>query len=124
MVQDAEWTQVKVDLTEWAAGEPTVYIRWSMGPTDEIITYYGWNIDDVEIRGVPTGPAPLPGDLNCDGQITFADINPFVLRLTNPGGYTALYPDCPDENGDLNGNGSVGFEDINPFVDLITTLMG
>ncbi len=64
--------------------------------------------------------AALRGDLNCDGVVTFSDINPFVLRLTNPAGYAAAYPDCPDENGDVNGDGGVGFGDINPFVDLLT----
>lgn len=59
------------------------------------------------------------GDLNCDGLLDFADINPFVLRLTDPGGYQALYPECPLENGDIDGDGLADFADINPFVDLL-----
>jgi hypothetical protein len=62
----------------------------------------------------------LPGDLNCDGLVDFGDINPFVLRLSDPGGYVTTYPECPDANGDINGNGSVGFDDINPFVALLS----
>ncbi len=60
-----------------------------------------------------------PGDLNCDGVINSADINPFVLILSNPVLWQQTYPGCASLNGDINGNLSVGFDDINPFVALI-----
>ena len=60
------------------------------------------------------------GDLNCDGQVNFGDINPFVLLLTNPAGWQAMYPNCPMLNGDCNQDGVVDFGDINPFVRLLT----
>jgi hypothetical protein len=63
---------------------------------------------------------PLVGDLNCDGRVDFGDINPFVLRLSNPTGYQAAYPGCPDANGDINTDGQVNFGDINPFVALLS----
>jgi hypothetical protein len=53
--------------------------------------------------------------------VNFGDINPFVLRLSNPAAYAAQYPGCPNGNGDINGDGSVGFSDINPFVTLLST---
>ena len=59
------------------------------------------------------------GDLNCDGVVDFADINPFVLILTNPWAWQQTYAGCPWQNGDIDGNGAPGFEDINPFVALI-----
>jgi hypothetical protein len=59
------------------------------------------------------------GDLNCNGAIGFDDINPFVLRLSNPEAYFAAYPNCPDARGDINGDGTVSFGDINPFVALM-----
>ncbi|MBP7748199.1 MAG: hypothetical protein KA383_18960, partial [Phycisphaerae bacterium] len=62
----------------------------------------------------------LVGDLNCDGQVGFGDINPFVLALTNPAAYAGQFPSCNIMNGDINGDGSVGFSDINPFVNLLT----
>lgn len=61
-----------------------------------------------------------PGDLDCDGQVAFLDINPFVLRLSNPSAYVGMYPDCPDRNADIDGNGAVDFGDINPFVILLS----
>ena len=62
---------------------------------------------------------PLTGDLNCDGSVNFVDINPFVLRLSNPTAYQAAYPGCPNANADINADGSVNFRDINPFVALL-----
>ena len=69
------------------------------------------------IRGVLRG---LKGDVNCDGNIDFGDINPFVLLLTNPAAWQAQYPTCPMSNGDINEDGVVNFGDINPFVRLLT----
>lgn len=62
------------------------------------------------------------GDLNCDGSVDFADINPFVLAISDPAGYAATYPTCPLENRDINGDGACDFLDINPFVALLTSL--
>ncbi len=64
-------------------------------------------------------PGSLIGDLNCDGVVDFGDINPFVLRLTDPAVYAAQFPDCPDANGDIDEDGTVDFGDINPFVALL-----
>jgi hypothetical protein len=74
---------------------------------------------DANGDGIPDECAPLTGDLNCDGSVDFGDINWFVLRLSNPAGYHAALPICPDANGDINGDGSVNFGDINPFVALL-----
>jgi len=71
--------------------------------------------------GVLSGPPPQSGDLNCDGTVDLADINPFVLALTDAGAYQGMYPACWPQNGDINGDGSVNFGDINPFVDLLTS---
>jgi hypothetical protein len=60
------------------------------------------------------------GDLNCDWSVDFLDINPFVLRLSNPQGYRNAFPHCLDANGDINSDGVVDFGDINPFVALMT----
>ncbi len=61
----------------------------------------------------------LVGDLNCDGTVGFADINPFVVAMCNPQAYEQTYPGCPLDNRDINGDGSFNFGDINPFVNLL-----
>lgn len=61
------------------------------------------------------------GDLNCDGNVDFSDINPFVLALASPAQYQQSYPSCNILNGDINQDGAVDFADINPFVNCIVT---
>jgi len=56
------------------------------------------------------------GDVNCDGAVSFGDINVFVLALSDPTAYATQYPGCPVSNADLNDDGAVDFRDINPFV--------
>ncbi len=70
-----------------------------------------------------TGPQPpCYGDLNCDGQVSFADINPFVLYLSNYNVWLTTYAGCDPENGDINGDNSFpSFGDINAFVTLLST---
>jgi hypothetical protein len=114
---EASWSQQSYDIHVVADHQATVYVRWGMGPSDASNTYPGWNIDDIEVWGI-IHPV-IPGDLNCDGAVSFGDINPFVLRLSDPAGYAAAFPDCP-ANGDANSDGSVNFGDINPFVTLLT----
>jgi hypothetical protein len=119
-VLDSRSPVYRFQLTElWADNQPTVYLRWTMGITDSGWTYCGWNIDDVEIWGVAAQPYPV-GDLNCDGNVDFGDINPFVLALTNPAGYAVQFPNCDIRLGDINADGRVDFGDINPFVRLLT----
>jgi len=66
-------------------------------------------------------PGPLPGDVNCDGTVDFADINPFVQALTDAEAYHETYPGCWPENADINQDGTVDFGDINPFIALLTS---
>jgi hypothetical protein len=51
---DGQWVKQTFDLTSVAAGKPAVRLRWRMGPTDGSVTYPGWNIDDIEVRGMPS----------------------------------------------------------------------
>lgn len=57
-----------------------------------------------------------PGDLNCDGQVNFGDIDPFVLALTSVSSYEASFPTCESANADLNNDREINFSDIDPFV--------
>jgi DNA-binding beta-propeller fold protein YncE len=61
------------------------------------------------------------GDMNCDGLVTAADIDPFVTALT--GGqvaYEQAHPYCSYYGADLNGDGEVSAADIDPFVVALT----
>ncbi len=74
----------------------------------------------VTLLGEVVPAAALRGDLNCDGNVSFGDINPFILALIDPATWQVVYPGCPLSNGDINGDGRVGFGDINPFIALLT----
>ncbi len=124
-ITDSAWQYMNLDVSGVADGQPTVYLRWTMGPTDGGWRYCGWNIDDIELWGVEVVSLAVPGDLDCDGTVGFADINPFVQYLSDFAAWQATYADCPPENGDINGDGIFpSFGDINPFVELLSTGQG
>ncbi|MEW6251579.1 MAG: hypothetical protein AB1716_13100, partial [Planctomycetota bacterium] len=64
------------------------------------------------------------GDCNCDGNVDFGDINPFVLALSNFAAWQNQYPGCPVENPDLDASGQINFNDINPFVACLSAGAG
>jgi len=64
-------------------------------------------------------PTVTRGDLDCDGDVDFDDINPFVIALGGQTGYQAAYPDCHWLHADCDADGDVDFDDINAFVALL-----
>jgi probable HAF family extracellular repeat protein len=68
----------------------------------------------------PGDDAAMPGDVHCDGELNFVDIDAFVLALSDPAGYAEQFPDCPWQNADTNTDGTVDFRDINPFVQMLS----
>ncbi|MBK9128235.1 MAG: hypothetical protein IPM13_10610 [Phycisphaerales bacterium] len=69
--------------------------------------------------GIFVALARTPGDVDCDGDVDFDDIDAFVAALSGPAAYAAQYPDCRWLNADCDGDGDVDFDDIDPFVALI-----
>ncbi len=61
----------------------------------------------------------MSGDLNCDGAVNAADVDPFVLALANPGLYARRYPRCDRALADVNGDGSVNAGDVAAFLKLV-----
>jgi hypothetical protein len=58
-------------------------------------------------------------DVNCDNNVDFFDIDPFLLALFAPDLYAATYPDCDIRNADINRDCRVNFFDIDPFLDCL-----
>ncbi|MCX5771520.1 MAG: hypothetical protein NTZ09_14795, partial [Candidatus Hydrogenedentes bacterium] len=85
---DSQWNLVAYDISGVADGQPAVYIRWSIGPTNGSVVYGGWNIDDVSLQGsfvdplVVTPDAPLE-TAGCQGGPF--DPNAMVYTLANTG---------------------------------------
>ncbi len=97
--------------------------RLSGVPVQGGVTYYivvdGWNgaagAYTIDVTETPSFPV---GDMDCDGDVDFDDIDPFVLALSGQAAYLAQYPDCVWQNADVSGDGNVDFDDIDAFVAL------
>lgn len=50
-ITDNQWSEIDIDISDYVDGEPTAYIRFTMGTSDGAWQYCGWNIDDLEISG-------------------------------------------------------------------------
>jgi len=93
-----------------ADDQDAVYLRWGMGPTNDSVTYCGWNIDDVWFTGVPT----CFGDLDRDGTIGLGDLATLLAHYRTTEGATYL-------EGDLNGDGAVDLADLAELLSLYRT---
>ncbi len=76
-------------------------------------------ISGGRITGELTIEPAVLGDTNCDGLVNAADIDSFVLTITNPDAYRATFPNCGLAAADANGDGLTNAADIDGFVDLI-----
>lgn len=70
----------------------------------------GIDISNVTVTFTEAPAAVLKGDVNLDGNITFLDINPFIVLLSSNGFSAEADCDC---DGDLD------FLDIQPFIDKL-----
>jgi hypothetical protein len=77
---DDTWQHVEYDLSQVADGQPTVYLRWTMGSTDLHTVYSGWNIDDIEILGMP--PTAVGDHVPLHAMLGRATPNPFNPQTT------------------------------------------
>lgn len=75
-ILDSSWVRQDIDVSAVADGQPTVYLRWTMGPTDATRRYCGWNIDDVELSTAEC--VGMTGDVNGDGLLDDADYAEFA----------------------------------------------
>jgi carboxypeptidase D len=108
-VTDNAWTAQTLDVSAQADGCATFRVRWGMGPTDAADAYSGWNLDDVQIWGVPVTPvdtqapsfAGLTSATGADSQVTLTwnsatdaslPITYEVYRAALPGGQVFSSP--------------------------------
>jgi subtilisin family serine protease len=75
---------------------------------------------DCNANGIPDECEFTAGDVNCDGLISYADINPFVLALSGEAAYHARFPACNFLSADCDGDCVVSYADINAFVRLLS----
>lgn len=74
----------------------------------------------TEDRVVPaTASGVYRGDMNFDGVVDDADVDGFVLALSNRGLYEQTYDAPVTFKGDTDDDGNFDFDDIDPFVRLL-----
>ncbi len=73
-VTDSSWQRQEFDISAYAANQPTVYIRWGIGPTNTNKTFSGWNIDDISVVGRYQGRV-IAGDFETDCDVDFFDFS-------------------------------------------------
>ncbi|MEZ5991425.1 MAG: choice-of-anchor D domain-containing protein [Planctomycetota bacterium] len=101
------WVPVAYDITQWAAGNSVVQVRFVLGPTDASIINVGWCIDDFQILDpgpaleVTEGPTPVNtitddqavGGLRDFGQVNLgANSQVLEITFTNNGTSTITIP--------------------------------
>ena len=112
-ISESAWGQVSYDISEIADDQTTVYIRWTMGTSDNSTSYPGWNIDDVEIWAVSLAPN-CPGDLDGDLDVDLADLSAMLANYGTTSG--AEY-----EDGDMDGDGDVDLSDLSALLAVYGT---
>ena len=117
-----QWRKGGVDLTDGGSISGATTTTLSINPV--AMTDAG-SYDVVVANSCDTATSTavtlwLAGDMNCDGLISYADVNPFVLALNSQSSYEAQHPGCFWLHADTNGDGAVNYGDINPFVALLS----
>jgi hypothetical protein len=89
-VTDTSWQDVGYDISAVADNEQSVYVRFTMGPTDSTWQYCGWNIDDFRVLSYACDNAV---DSDNDGVINIDDNCPMDYN-----------PSQEDHDGDAVGD--------------------
>ncbi|MBN1846767.1 MAG: hypothetical protein JW810_13870, partial [Sedimentisphaerales bacterium] len=110
---DSCWVLKEIDISEYADGQSSVYIRWGIGPTNGSYSLSGWNIDDVELRGVAVEPCDTPGDFEPDCDVDMIDLGYLMDHWLDSGcDDTAGDPSDWCFGADLNRDGTVNLADL------------
>ena len=88
-------------------GVPTL----SVSGTNGAITASNGDVGSPGFAAVPDSGSPLLGDANCDGEVNFLDIAPFIAILSTG--------DSKPE-ADIDMSGTVDFLDIAPFIAILS----
>ena len=101
VISDVSWTEITLDISAIADGEPTVYVRFTMGSTDSGWRYCGWNIDDLNVIGYTCGSS-APTITTVDVPDWTSGV-PYSEQLFATGG-TGIFT-WSDKYDDLTGTG-------------------
>ena len=88
---------LSIEIFEKAGGFPPVYTHKGWGPA-------------FTLRFIKeSGPEPIVGDVNGDGEVNISDVNAIIRIILGGTG----------QNGDVNGDGEVNISDVNAVIRII-----
>jgi hypothetical protein len=99
---DGAWIPIEIDISSYADGQSTVYLRWTMGTTDGAWTYCGWNIDNVEVSAYTCSATPQL-EVATESLPNWTQGISYSQQLTANNGVGTLT--WSDKNGNLAGTG-------------------
>jgi hypothetical protein len=114
-IADTTWQEMTFDISTYADGEPTVYLKWVMGTSDGGWEYCGWNIDDITIYAMDCTPNAT-GDHDSNGVVDLYDFSWMQDCFSDAG---ASYPPAMGcEVFDFNQDGDIDADDYDSFYPL------
>jgi len=114
-LSDLDWYKMEFDISAIADDQPTVYLRFVMGPTDTYATYCGWNIDDLKVLSYQCQNY-MCGDANGDAAINLLDVLYVIDHLY---GVPQGAAPNPPEAGDANADGAINLLDVLYLIDYL-----
>lgn len=115
IIADLEWMDIEYDISDIADNQPTVYLRWTMGPTDAGLRYCGWNVDNVRVVSLEC-QTWLCGDCDTSGETDIDDVV-YLIAYIFAGGP----PPSPLEAGDADCSGEIDIDDVVYLIGYIFT---
>jgi hypothetical protein len=112
-----ESADVTKSLNAWLRGDPNH--GWALLPGAGHFEFWSFHSSE-SLAGGPSLRPKLSvwfditslGDMDCNGQVDFDDLDDFTLALTCESCYEELYGVPPEMKGDLDGNGHHDYDDI------------
>lgn len=121
-VDNATWydvialTSLGATSTGWTPASASTQARVRVRAFYDGTLYGNWDYSNANFAIVPGATI---GDVNCDGVVNAADVDPFILALANPDAYIAQFPSCPPNRGDTNTDLLVNGDDVEPFLEIL-----
>lgn len=120
--RDGQWHVVEIPMSDFPEVDLTDVSQFfellgTGGPISNIA------FDDIAFinGGASQGNSgnPIPGDMDCSGQITAVDVALFAEALLDPAGFDLAHPTCGSEQADMDTSGMPDGSDIQEFIEAL-----